>query len=882
MSNPKLKMREKVFKGWVTLVFLLAFQLVGIGMFARGFFPYKTNLSGFSKVNKTPPLPNGENSSLPTPTFGRLVFIDFVFGKNSNMTFIQRMIAERRAIPFTAFASAPTVTLPRIKALTAGTVPNFLDAILNIAESDTSSSLAYQDNWLVQMKQTRNVTISFFGDDTWIKLFPGLFHKTDGTTSFFATDTVEVDLNVTRHIVTELSDPNWDVIILHYLGLDHVGHSSGPYSSLMKPKQGEMDQVAKTIFDMMLEQDAQRIRLDSNAKPTLFVLCGDHGMNEAGNHGGSSIGETSTVIVLLSSKFGIFTRLPATFDTPSEPESFRYYSLVNQVDLVPTLCFLFGVPIPKNNLGKIMLEVFGDLNEFEILRLLQLNAYQLSELLQNFDHNPNYLDTRNDCDYYDDNAQERLQCLYNLAHYYHYKALLVTNDTDTTLTIKSRKFYEQFIHETSSRLSSNFSEYNLGSIYIGIACMIVTNIAFMAILIASTCNRNRSSRINSSDKQNIWNVQRILILIGIIQICIMMFASSYIEEEHQFWYYWMQTMWIGLFLSGIKIKQNPFSSLNLTILGQLIAVRLIRSWNQTGQKYAGEIDLRYYLKTKYLGVMWILFFGTILCLIIVTLNQIQKSFNETRRLRLGKLVQYMNLFLHSFFAIITIFVAFLLVTYKLEVDAPTFLKFIRELPFGHFWDRMDRILHARITYSFLFTQISLILFIKFLFNGSNYEQHETNIVNDSEGNSNSLASVDLGNSYIGISEYNMLFVGLLTFFTNWAGPIWWAIAWNVTRQEISKIQQQNHKKTRPEKQSFDDSQDENLTKDTLFFDYLIHTSSFHALVLLCLSIAVTILRSHLFIWTVFSPKYLYQIVWNALFHLGFGVLISGILHLFEN
>jgi ethanolaminephosphotransferase len=64
-------------------------------------------------------------------------------------------------------------------------VPNFVDAILNIAESDTSSSLAYTDNWLYHLRHSANKSISFFGDDTWIKLFPGLFKKTDGTTSFF-------------------------------------------------------------------------------------------------------------------------------------------------------------------------------------------------------------------------------------------------------------------------------------------------------------------------------------------------------------------------------------------------------------------------------------------------------------------------------------------------------------------------------------------------------------------------------------------------------------------------------------------------------------------------------------------------------------------------
>jgi len=113
------------------------------------------------------------------------------------------LIDTDRAIPFTALASAPTVTLPRLKALTTGAVPGFLDAILNIAESDQSSTLANQDNWIAQLarspsqranahqategdKVVQQRNIGFFGDDTWIKLFPGLFFRTDGTSSFFA------------------------------------------------------------------------------------------------------------------------------------------------------------------------------------------------------------------------------------------------------------------------------------------------------------------------------------------------------------------------------------------------------------------------------------------------------------------------------------------------------------------------------------------------------------------------------------------------------------------------------------------------------------------------------------------------------------------------
>jgi len=37
-----------------------------------------------------------------------------------------------------------------------------------------------------------------------------------------------VDNNVTRHIPEELMNSDWNAMILHYLGLDHIGHKAGP------------------------------------------------------------------------------------------------------------------------------------------------------------------------------------------------------------------------------------------------------------------------------------------------------------------------------------------------------------------------------------------------------------------------------------------------------------------------------------------------------------------------------------------------------------------------------------------------------------------------------------------------------------------------------
>jgi ethanolaminephosphotransferase len=94
--------------------------------------------------------------------------------------------------------------MPRVKALTTGSVPSFLDLILNFAESDTSSSLAAQDTWLAQLRrrgQEKDEHVIFYGDDTWLKLFPGdFFGRSEGTSSFF--------VSVRRHTCT-CTAPAW-------------------------------------------------------------------------------------------------------------------------------------------------------------------------------------------------------------------------------------------------------------------------------------------------------------------------------------------------------------------------------------------------------------------------------------------------------------------------------------------------------------------------------------------------------------------------------------------------------------------------------------------------------------------------------------------------
>ncbi len=56
---------------------------------------------------------------------------------------------------------------------------------------------------------------------------------------------------MSRHLDGELARDDWDVCVLHYLGLDHIGHLAGPGSPLVRPKLREMGDVVQKIVDAL-------------------------------------------------------------------------------------------------------------------------------------------------------------------------------------------------------------------------------------------------------------------------------------------------------------------------------------------------------------------------------------------------------------------------------------------------------------------------------------------------------------------------------------------------------------------------------------------------------------------------------------------------------
>jgi len=122
------------------------------------------------------------------------------------------------------------------------------------------------------------------------------------------------------------------------------------------------------------------------------------------------------------------------------------------------------------------------------------------------------------------------------------------------------------------------------------------------------------------------------------------------------------------------------------------------------------------------------------------------------------------------------------------------------------------------------------------------------------GGTNAISSIDLSSAYNGVSGYNVLAVGLLTFISNWSGPIFWTSATTIMLLRLRVEGEKN-----------------------VLMMHLTLLTTWTAAGLVFVMLACTVLRTHLFIWTVFSPKYLYIMAWSIGQHLGINIGLGSLL-----
>lgn len=377
--------------------------IVGIFLYFQGFFLTRRELSlksscesiqqlydSISRPNK-PPI----DACTAHQRFDKVIFfiidglrLDYLVPSpktlhmKDNFAYMHQLLHENasQAILFGFRADPPTTTSQRLKALTTGSLPTFLDFGLNF-----NHDLNVQDDniidQLIANRERRNVTSKaiFLGDDTWIALYPHRFDVAQPSDSFNTKDLYTVDNNIEKDLIPMLIQEEYDLLVAHFLGVDHVGHTYDAFHPFMNERLQRMDGLINQTIATLDDE-------------TLLVIFGDHGMSDDGNHGGASDEEVNSAIIFYS-KQNIqplndegqalyWNEQTRKIDHASIADLIARPRIVSQIDLVPTLSLLLGNPIPYSNLGHIILELFLDNDDLEhnkLKEVLDINALQVSK-----------------------------------------------------------------------------------------------------------------------------------------------------------------------------------------------------------------------------------------------------------------------------------------------------------------------------------------------------------------------------------------------------------------------------------------------------------------------------------------------------------------------
>lgn len=451
--------------------FTLVAHGLALALFVHGFLLARITLkrASYDAATSTSTSTSSASNTLPSPSppvYDRLVLIvvdalryDFVVddgryqysGRNRDMPFLRSFVggtagtdagASSFSVVARYVADAPTTTTQRIKSMMTGSLPVFFDV-----SSAFSPAPVEEDSLVDQLCGRRRGSSStsascvFMGDATWEGLFgdrraenehgamndesdnadddsipsslPFVFHSFP---CYNIMDLNSVDDGVAGLLVPTVARGGWDVVVAHYLGVDHAGHAYGVDSGEMRDKLREIDDGVRRVVEALVEA-AAAAAAGGDRDRTLVVVVGDHGQTVTGDHGGGSPEEVDSVLVGID--IGGYRRYREGKDGAREENGARETRKsssaqacvasctcgvdgnqcvpdVTQIDFVPTLAGLMGVPVPFVNLGKVSEVVWSALAggrdgghaEASLVGMLRENARQVHRYLTTYASRP--------------------------------------------------------------------------------------------------------------------------------------------------------------------------------------------------------------------------------------------------------------------------------------------------------------------------------------------------------------------------------------------------------------------------------------------------------------------------------------------------------------
>lgn len=224
--------------------------------------------------------------------------------------------------------------------------------------------------------------------------------------------------------------------------------------------------------------------------------------------------------------------------------------VIDQVDLASTISVLMDIPIPRDNIGVVILPVVAEiLNSTTATRRAVCSlADQLKTKL------PHGL------------IHERLSISQKL----HCEPNGYNQD------IKITEELMEICKEAAENLSAASSDYGMFSMLSALVLLAILTAVFLYTFL----------KLWPSFFVECPNAVLLLTVFHVFSLC----GSSFVEEEHQLWYYWVPLSYAVLLVQ--TPKSNPGYGSHVGRLGMMFVLhRVLREWNRTGDKWAHLPDV---------------------------------------------------------------------------------------------------------------------------------------------------------------------------------------------------------------------------------------------------------------------------------------------------
>lgn len=434
-------------------------------------------------------------------------------------------------------ADPPTVTMQRIKALTTGSLPTFAD----ISGSFGGAQVA-EDTWMGQLVGN-DQRIGFVGDDTWVDLFAAdqYFDVAYPYPSFNTRDIDTVDNGCQKHLPellprlrrrnaatndTTMTNPPLDLLIVHFLGVDHVGHTYGPNNVHMDAKLKAMDSILETVLETVDSHD------DSCHAVLIF---GDHGMTEDGNHGGGTTEETNAALFVHTTP-SCATRNNNAQQLEQHAVSLwvkdTLFTSMHQIDLVPTIALLLGIPIPYSNLGGIVPSILPG-SAPQTTLALALNAAQVWRYYAVYSQTANRLPNL-------DRLQDQLDLAVGA-----YQQAIRNEKRDETEFLEASAMFKTFLNEALELGQRVWTRFDDTGMVLGFVVLSVAALLFAGPIL----QRNGVPPLPVS---HYWEYG-VAALFLLFQCGLKSFSNSYVLEEENAIMYFLTILSL---LVGFRVKAH--------------------------------------------------------------------------------------------------------------------------------------------------------------------------------------------------------------------------------------------------------------------------------------------------------------------------------------